>query len=33
VRTVMNQKITLDTELIDEISLENEKSFLRMRGN
>ena len=28
----MNQKITLDTELIDEICLENEKSFQRMRG-
>ena len=28
----MNQKITLDTELIDEICLENEKSSQRMRG-
>jgi hypothetical protein len=28
----MTQKITLDTELIDEICLENEKSFQRMRG-
>jgi hypothetical protein len=28
----MNQKITLDTELIDEICLENEKSSRRMRG-
>jgi hypothetical protein len=29
----MPQKITLDTELIDEICLENEKSSQRMRGN
>jgi hypothetical protein len=29
----MPQKITLDTELIDEICLENEKSSRRMRGN
>jgi hypothetical protein len=28
----MNQKITLDTEIIDEICLENEKSSQRMRG-
>jgi hypothetical protein len=28
----MNQKITLDTELIDEFCLENEKSSQRMRG-
>ena len=28
----MNQKITLDTELIDEMCLENEKSSQRMRG-
>jgi len=28
----MNQKITLDTELIDEMCLENEKSSRRMRG-
>jgi hypothetical protein len=28
----MNQKITLDTELIDEICLENEKSSQRMRA-
>ena len=28
----MNQAITLDTELIDEMCLENEKSFQRMRG-
>ena len=28
----MTQKITLDTELIDEMCLENEKSFQRMRG-
>jgi hypothetical protein len=28
----MHQKITLDTELIDEICLENEKSSQRMRG-
>jgi hypothetical protein len=29
----MNQKITLDTELIDEVCLENEKSSQRMRGS
>jgi hypothetical protein len=29
----MPQRITLDTELIDEICLENEKSSQRMRGN
>jgi hypothetical protein len=29
----MPQKITLDTELIDEICLENEKSSQRMRGH
>ena len=28
----MNQPIRLDTELIDEMCLENEKSFQRMRG-
>ena len=28
----MPQKITLDTELIDEMCLENEKSSQRMRG-
>ena len=28
----MPQQITLDTELIDEICLENEKSSQRMRG-
>jgi len=28
----MNQKITLDMELIDEMCLENEKSSQRMRG-
>ena len=29
----MPQKITLDTELIDEMCLENEKSSQRMRGS
>jgi hypothetical protein len=29
----MNQKITFDTELIDEMCLENEKSSQRMRGS
>src|SRR5262245_20729065 len=29
----MPQRITLDTEIIDEICLENEKSFQRMRNN
>jgi hypothetical protein len=28
----LNQKITLDTELIDEMCLENEKSSQRMRA-